>query len=106
MIAKWNSTLHNMTALYDDCRHADLSVNCQTEFHHITKQSNYSHTFVIQVIQIPNLVKKKKKKWKYKTCHYWEKKKFWPPVLLKDMTLVVHKKYCLRQCGLLCKVNV
>lgn len=50
-----------MTALYDDCRHADLSVNCQTEFHHITKQSNYSHTFVIQVIQIPNLVKKKKK---------------------------------------------
>jgi len=43
-----------MTDFYDDFWHSDLSVNCQTESHHITKQSNYSHTFVIQVIQIPN----------------------------------------------------
>lgn len=42
--------------------HDDSSVNCQTKCHHdnVTTQSDYSHTFVTQEIQMPKAVKKKK----------------------------------------------
>lgn len=88
------STLHNMTYdSYDDMSTCWLECELSDWMPPYYKAINYSHTFVIQVTQIPNSIKKKLK--------------FWPPVLLRDMIMKENMKTIfLRQCGLLCNYSL
>lgn len=74
------STLHNMTYdSYDDMSTCWLECELSDWMPPYYKAINYSHTFVIQVTQIPNSIKKKLK--------------FWPPVLLRDMIMKENMNY-------------